>query len=69
MNTPEKKFWYDILKQEAFSKFKFTKQKPILEYIVDFYCAELGLVIEIDGESHIENQEYDTHRTRDLEDL
>lgn len=69
MNDPEKKFWYDILKQESISGYKFTKQKPILEYIVDFYCAELGLVIEIDGDSHIESQEYDTYRTKELENL
>ena len=41
MNTPEKKFWFDVLKQEPLSLYKFTKQKPILEYIVDFYCSEL----------------------------
>ena len=32
----------------------FLRQRPIYKYIVDFYCPKLGLVIEIDGESHRE---------------
>ncbi len=31
---------------------KFTRQKPIGNYIIDFYCAELQIAIEIDGASH-----------------
>jgi len=36
---------------------------------VDFYCAELMLAIEIDGESHAEQQEYDSMRTERLAEL
>lgn len=32
--------------------YDFHRQRPILEWIADFYCAELGLVVEIDGETH-----------------
>ena len=32
--------------------YDFHRQKPLLKYIADFYCAELDLVIEIDGDSH-----------------
>lgn len=32
--------------------FKFNRQKPLNNYIVDFYCKKLNLVIEVDGESH-----------------
>lgn len=67
MNAPERKFWFDILKQSSCSEYKFTKQKPLLDYIVDFYCAELSLVIEIDGESHVTQIEYDELRTKKLE--
>jgi very-short-patch-repair endonuclease len=42
------------------------RQKPLLDYIVDFYCHELSLVIEIDGDSHIGNELYDENRTREL---
>lgn len=41
---------------------KFTKQKPIGNYIADFYCKELKLVIEIDGCSHDNKYEYDNMR-------
>ena len=32
--------------------FKFNRQKPLDNYIVDFYCKKLNLVIEVDGDSH-----------------
>ena len=48
----EKIFWEKILKSEKFDKFTFLRQKPIGSFIVDFYCAKLKLVIEIDGEIH-----------------
>lgn len=41
---------------------KFTKQKPIGNYIADFYCKELKLVIEIDGYTHNDKYEYDVVR-------
>ena len=48
----EKKFWNVILKNKKLEKFKFTRQKPIGDFIVDFYCAKLKLAIEIDGGVH-----------------
>ena len=45
--------------------FDFHRQKPILEYIVDFYCNDLDLVIEIDGCSH--NDKYDKDKIRHTE--
>ncbi len=48
----EKKFWSEILKNEKLTVFKFTRQKPVGNFIVDFYCAKLKLAIEIDGEIH-----------------
>ncbi len=49
----------------------FQRQKPILNYIVDFYCKELNLVVEIDGAAHFsaEAQEYDHERDRQLQVL
>jgi len=46
---------------------KFRRQVPIGCFIVDFYCAELRLVIEIDGGSPLDQEEYDTNRTHWLE--
>jgi len=65
----EKKIWYDVLSNKKINNFKFLKQKPILDYIVDFYCAELGLIIEIDDRSHNDKIEYDEKRTERLEEL
>jgi|SRR3989344_6717491 len=48
----ENLFWNKILKNKKFVNFKFTRQKPLDHFIVDFYCAKLSLVIEIDGEIH-----------------
>ena len=42
------------------------RQKPIDNFIVDFYCSELLLVIEIDGDSHVYQEEYDLLRTEKL---
>lgn len=62
----EKKIWYEVLCRKQFKGYKFTRQKPIADFIVDFYCSKLRLVIEIDGDSHAENKEYDETRTNIL---
>lgn len=45
------------------------RQKPIDEYIVDFFCGELKLVIEVDGISHNEKSESDRIRQQKLESM
>ncbi|MEO8342194.1 MAG: endonuclease domain-containing protein, partial [Gallionella sp.] len=62
----EKKMWNEILRMRQFARYKFLRQKPIAGFIVDFYCSELRLVIEIDGDSHGETTEYDLARTKAL---
>lgn len=51
--------------------YKFRRQHPIERFIIDFYCAEAKLCIEIDGDSHLkaEQAEYDAARTEYLEQL
>ncbi len=46
---------------------QFHRQVPMLEYIVDFYCHELMLAIEIDGDSHLYKYKYDGKRQGELE--
>lgn len=65
----ESKIWQEVLRMRQFADFKFLRQKPIGGYIVDFYCSELRLVIEIDGDSHAETIEYDEVRTKLLNSL
>ncbi len=57
----ERLFWKH-LKSRQLHGLKFTRQKPIGNYIVDFYCSKLQLVIEIDGITHDGKQEYDEKR-------
>jgi very-short-patch-repair endonuclease len=66
MTSAEKKLWNNYLKT---LKIRFLRQRPIDNFIVDFYCANLKLVIEIDGESHFtdEAKYYDEQRTSVLE--
>jgi len=49
----------------------FDRQRPIDNYIVDFYCKDLQLAIEVDGDSHLNKdvQTYDKKRQRRLESL
>ena len=47
----------------------FDRQRAIDEYIVDFYCKELLLAIEVDGKSHNNRRDQDSQRQRRLEEL
>jgi len=70
MTLPEKIIW-DELKNRRIFKFKFRRQHPIDIFIADFYCHEIKLAIEIDGEIHLDEdvKEYDDGRTHDIEKL
>ena len=66
LTEAEKRLWYRYLRSY---KYRVLRQRPIDNYIVDFYCPQLRLVIEIDGESHYtdEGKMYDKRRTAVLE--
>lgn len=66
----ENRLWY-FLREKGLNNIKFTRQKPIGAYIVDFYAHEPKLVIEIDGGQHYEdkNLAYDAKRDRFLKNL
>lgn len=57
------------LKGKQMSGFDFHRQKPLSKYIVDFFCNELMLAIEIDGMSHSGQEKYDKKRQQELENL
>lgn len=80
-NPKLKQFGRDLRKQGILSEallwkylknknmgFVFNRQKPILNYIADFYCGKLNLVVEIDGASHFsaEAQKQDIERDRQM---
>lgn len=60
--------WSEI-KNKQLEGHQFHRQVPMLNYIVDFYCHELMLAIEIDGDSHnsAEAVKYDLKRQKALE--
>ena len=60
---------WEGLKKKQMLGYTFNRQKPLLNYIADFYCKPLDLVIEIDGDSHIGKETYDKKRQQDLEKL
>jgi len=62
----ETKMWY-LLRDRRLAGRKFRRQHPIPPYVVDFYCHEAKLVIELDGGQHAETQDYDKARTAFLE--
>ena len=67
--TKSELYLWEYLKENKLLGLRFKRQHPISQFIVDFYCHKVKLVIEIDGEIHniIENREYDENRTHELE--
>ncbi len=68
MTKEERKLWYEFLIK---SPVRFQRQKPIENYIADFYCDKASLIIEIDGSQHYEEvqKKYDDIRTIVLNNL
>src|SRR5438067_3713299 len=62
LTVSEQRLW-KWLRNRSFSGYKFRRQVPIDHDVVDFYCAELKLVIEVDGHHDFEVSDYDTERT------
>ncbi len=54
----EKALWYECLKNHR-TGFRFRRQYPFGPYVLDFYCPEARLAVEIDGESHLDRAESD----------
>ncbi len=60
---------WNYLKGKQMNGFDFDRQRPIDNYIVDFYCKDLQLAIEVDGESHYGNKKADNRREKRLNKL
>lgn len=65
MTPAEKKMWYGFLRN---FKYRVLRQRPIDNFIADFYCPKLKLVIEVDGDHHLSGdmRDFDEHRTEVL---
>ncbi len=68
-NTLSEVLLWNVLKGRKIKGYQFMRQKPIDDYIVDFFCSELKLVVEIDGISHNDKGESDKIRQQKLESL
>ena len=65
MTKEERHLWYDFLRNYPI---RFLRQKVIDNYIVDFYCHDARLIVELDGSQHYapEHKIYDDIRTKKL---
>ena len=65
--APAEKLMWRLLRNRRLAGFRFRRQEPIEPYIADFYCAVAGLVIELDGDTHVGMEEADRIRQEYLE--
>jgi len=65
--TQAEQLLWSKLRHRQLAGLKFRRQVPIGSYIVDFYCHERCLVVELDGNQHLEQVEYDAIRTQFLQ--
>ncbi|MBT1696999.1 DUF559 domain-containing protein [Fulvivirgaceae bacterium PWU4] len=71
ISTEAEAILWQCLRNRKLKGCKFRRQHPIADYIADFYCFERGLVIEVDGEYHMDKEQmaYDEQRTNRLNEL
>jgi very-short-patch-repair endonuclease len=67
--TEEEKLLWQYLRKNRLGGFHFRRQQVIQGFIVDFYCHQAGLVVEVDGGVHEDQVEYDHDRDKVLEGL
>jgi very-short-patch-repair endonuclease len=53
------------LRSKKIDSYKFRRRQPIFDYVVDFYCNELKLIVEVDGEIHSLSEKTDSDMKRD----
>jgi len=66
---PAERILWSKLKGKQLEKYKFRRQHSIEDFVLDFYCPQAGLAIELDGDSHYDTDkpEYDAERSRKIE--
>ncbi|MCC5942742.1 MAG: DUF559 domain-containing protein [Balneolaceae bacterium] len=70
-STKSESFLWNFIKGKQIHGFDFHRQRPVDQYIIDFFCQELYLGIELDGYSHLleSNSSKDLKREKRLKDL
>ncbi len=62
--TPAEQQRWHHLRSRQLAGYGFRRQHPVGRFIVDFFCPAAKLVIEVDGDTHAEQTDYDAERTR-----
>ena len=68
VSKAEKVIWKGLLSRKQTGE-RFLRQRPVHHFIVDFFAPEIGLIIEIDGNSHFNKGDYDRYREDKLVSL
>jgi very-short-patch-repair endonuclease len=68
VSKAEKYQWKSVLSRNQTGE-RFLRQRPIDNFIVDFFAPSLGFILEIDGSSHFNRGNYDFYRQKKLESL
>lgn len=56
MTKAEACLWKYVLSSGKLKGYKFKRQRPVLQYIADFMCPDLMLIIEVDGITHLDEE-------------
>ena len=66
----EIRLWSEVLRAGKMKGYTFLRQRPVLNYIADFMCKELKLIIEVDGATHNHEEQWykDQERQKELEE-
>jgi len=70
-STKSEAFLWNFLKGKQMHGFDFHRQRPVDQYIIDFFCQELYMGIELDGYSHLleSSMDWDIKREKRLKEL
>ena len=63
LTPPEARLWV-CLRRRGLDEPKSRRQHPVGPYVLDFYCAEARLAVEVDGQGHLETGDHDARRDR-----
>lgn len=68
-STPAEKVLWQALRGNQLGGFHFRRQQIVAGFIVDFFCHAASLVVELDGEVHLQQKAYDAERAKTLSEM
>jgi very-short-patch-repair endonuclease len=64
MSPPEVRLWVRLRRRDGGGP-AFRRQHPVGPYVLDFYCAQVRLAVEVDGQGHLTDEQIDHDQSRD----